>query len=61
VIKTANQSKITPPRRTNMINLSYVALGQILDAHGLPVPYPPATEPAPKVRAVFHDLMRERE
>jgi uncharacterized protein YbjT (DUF2867 family) len=34
---------------------------QILDAHGRPVPYPPATEPAPKVRAAFHDLMRERE
>src|SRR6266536_1076050 len=34
---------------------------QILDAHGHPAPHPPATEPAPKVRAAFHDLMRERE
>ncbi|GGL88585.1 NACHT domain-containing protein [Micromonospora yangpuensis] len=34
---------------------------QILDAHGRPVPHPPTTEPAPKVRAAFHDLMRERE
>jgi adenylate kinase family enzyme len=31
--------------------------GRILDAHGRPVPYPPATEPAPKVRAAFHDLL----
>ena len=35
--------------------------GQILDAHRRPVPYPSATEPAPKVRAVFHELMGEWE
>ncbi|MDQ3154922.1 MAG: ATP-binding protein [Actinomycetota bacterium] len=34
---------------------------RILDAHGRPVPDPPATEPAPKVRAAFHDQMGERE
>ena len=35
--------------------------GQVLDAHGRPVPYPPATEPAPKVRAAFHGPMGKRE
>lgn len=35
--------------------------GQILHAHGRPVPHPPATEPAVKVRTAFHDLIGERE
>jgi NACHT domain len=38
-----------------------VRASQILDAHGRPVPHPPATAPAPKVRAAVHDMMRERE
>ncbi|MFC0112618.1 AAA family ATPase [Kibdelosporangium aridum] len=46
--------------RTDWLSVRVLA-GQILDAHGRSVPYPPATEPAPKVRAAFHDLMGERE
>ena len=32
---------------------------RILDAHGRPVPNPPATEPAREVRAAFHELLKE--
>jgi AAA ATPase domain len=32
---------------------------EILDAHGRPVPNPPATEPAREVRAAFHELLKE--
>jgi hypothetical protein len=38
-----------------------VLAGQILDAHGRPVPHPPATEPAAKVRAAFRDLTGKHE
>ncbi|MFB9831143.1 AAA family ATPase [Actinoallomurus acaciae] len=38
-----------------------VLADQILDAHERPAPHPPATEPAPKVRAAFHALMKKRE
>ena len=34
---------------------------RILDAHGRPVPNPPATEPAREVRAAFHELLKEYE
>jgi hypothetical protein len=32
---------------------------RILEAHGRPVPNPPATEPAREVRAAFHELLKE--
>jgi len=53
-------AELTQLAGTDRLSVRALA-GQILDAHGHPAPHPPATEPAPQVRAAFHDLMKERE
>lgn len=53
-------AELTKLAGTDRLSVRVLA-DQILDAHGRPVPHPPATEPDPKVRAAFHDLMREHE
>jgi hypothetical protein len=53
-------AELTQLAGTDWLSVRALA-GQILGTHGRPVPYPPATEPAPKVRAAFHDMIRERE
>jgi hypothetical protein len=52
-------AELTRLAATDWLSVRALA-GQILDAHGRSVPDPPATEPAPKVRAAFHELMEER-
>jgi hypothetical protein len=53
-------AELTQLAGTDWLSVRSLA-SQVLDANGRTVPYPPATEPAPKVRAAFHDLMRGRE
>ena len=54
----AMAAELTRLAGTDWLSVRALA-GRILDVHGRPVPGLPATEPAPKVRAAFHDLMKE--
>jgi AAA ATPase domain len=53
-------AELTQLAATDWLSVRALA-GQILEAHGRPVPHPPATEPAAEVRASFRDLTGKRE